>query len=254
MESPEYLFIDKGLIPMETYNLNTSQNVSLEFRIASVADRMLAYALDILIIGITALIISLIISQTGFGFSPWMLIMLLPVLFYHFLFEMFFNGQSLGKMIMGIRVVKVDGSQLTIGSCFIRWIFRLIDITLMGGAVAVLVIIINGKGQRLGDLAASTTVLKTNRQGELERTIWTEIEENYQIRFPQVEFLSEKDIQVVKDVLLAAYKNGYSSTSSDLVKKTRAAINDKTGISSELNDRSFLVTILKDFNAYHQLQ
>ena len=238
---------------METYNLNTSQNVSLEFRIASVADRMLAYALDLLIIGTAALIVTLVLSQTGFGFSPWMLIMFFPVLFYHFLFEMFFNGQSPGKMIMGIRVVKTDGSQLTLGSCFIRWIFRLIDITLMGGAVAVLVIIINGKGQRLGDLAAATTVLKTTRKGELERTIWTEVEENYEIRFPQVELLSEKDIQVVKDVLLTAYKNGYTQTASDLVRKTRTAINEKTGISSELNDRSFLVTILKDFNAFHQL-
>lgn len=238
---------------METYNLNTSQNVSLEFRIASVADRMLAYALDLLIIGTAALIVTLVLSQTGFGFSPWMLIMFLPVLFYHFLFEMFFNGQSPGKMIMGIRVVKTDGSQLTLGSCFIRWIFRLIDITLMGGAVAVLVIIINGKGQRLGDLAAGTTVLKTTGKGELERTIWTEVEENYEIRFPQVELLSEKDIQVVKDVLLTAYKNGYTQTASDLVRKTRTAINEKTGISSELNDRSFLVTILKDFNAFHQL-
>lgn len=238
---------------METYNLNTSQNVSLEFRIASVADRILAYALDILIIGVTALIISLIVSQTGFGFSPWMLIMFLPVLFYHFLFEIFFNGQSLGKRIMGIRVVKTDGSQLTLGSCFIRWIFRLVDITLMGGTIAVLAIIINGKGQRLGDLAASTTVLKTNRQGQLGHTIWTEVEENYEIRFPQVELLSEKDIQVVKEVLLAAYKNEYHETSSELVKKTRIAINEKTGITSDLNDHRFLVTILKDFNAFHQL-
>lgn len=238
---------------METFNLSTSQNVSLEFRIASVGDRMLACLLDFLIIGITALVILLVITQAGIDFSPWMLIMLLPVLFYHFLFEILFNGQSLGKMIMGIRVVKTEGSQLTIGSCFIRWIFRLVDVTMMGGAVAVLVIIINGRGQRLGDLAASTTVLKTTDKGRIENTIWTEIEDGYQIRFHEVERLSEKDIQIIKDVLLTAYKNEYNETTSALLRNTRKAVNEKTGITSDLRDMPFLATMIKDFNAIHQM-
>lgn len=238
---------------METFNLSTSQNVSLEFKIASVADRILAYILDIIILGLTSLIFSLVISLTAFGFSEWMLLLFLPVLFYHLLFEVFFNGQSLGKMIMGIRVVKTDGSQLTIGSCFIRWIFQLIDILLLGGAVAILVIIINGKGQRLGDLAASTTVLKINKQGKLENTIWTEIEETYEIKFPQVQLLGDRDIQVVREVLAVSYKNGYNDTTAQLVKNTRDAICEKTSITSDLNDRNFLLTIVKDYNALHQL-
>ncbi len=238
---------------METFNLSTSQNVTLEFKIASVADRILAYILDIIILGITSLIFSLVISLTAFGFSEWMLLLFLPVIFYHLLFEIFFNGQSLGKMIMGIRVVKTDGSQLTIGSCFIRWIFQLIDILLLGGAVAILVIIVNGKGQRLGDLAASTTVLKINKQGKLENTIWTEIEETYEIKFPQVQLLGDKDIQVVREVLAVSYKNGYNTTTAQLVKNTRSAICEKASITSDLNDRNLLLTIVKDYNALHQL-
>lgn len=238
---------------METFNLSTSQNVTLEFRIASVGDRILAFMLDVMILGFTAIIIALIFTQTGIGSSPWMVVLFLPLVFYHFLFEVLFNGQSLGKMIMGVRVVKTDGSQLTIGACFIRWIFRLVDVTLMGGTIAVLMIIVNGKGQRLGDLAASTTVLKTSRTGKLENTIWTEVEENYAVSFPQVERLSEKDIQVIKDVLLESYKSGYNQTTSALVKETRKAIAEKASITSELNDRSLLITLVKDFNAIHQL-
>jgi uncharacterized RDD family membrane protein YckC len=236
---------------METFNLSTSQNVTLQFRIASVGDRILAFSLDVLILGSVGLIVALFISQTGVN-SPWLLALLLPVLFYHFMFEVLFNGQSLGKMIMKVRVVKTDGSQLTIGSCFIRWIFRLVDVTLMGGAVAVLVIIINGKGQRWGDIAASTTVLKTSGRENLGNTIWTEVEENYQIRFPQVEGLSEKDIQVIQEVLLVSQKNGFNETSFTLLKQTRKAIAEKAGIVSELNDRDFLITLVMDFNAVHQ--
>lgn len=237
---------------METFNLSTSQNVTLEFRIASVGDRIIAYLLDLIILGLTALVVTLVLTQTGIGFSSWMMVLFLPVLFYHFLFEVLFNGQSLGKMIFGIRVVKTDGSQLTIGTCFIRWIFRLIDVTLMGGTIAILIIILNGKGQRLGDIAASTTVLKIGKQGKLENTIWTDIEDSYEICFPQVERLSEKDIQVIKDVLLVTYKNGNNETTSSLIKEIRKAVAEKAGITSDLKDRNFLITMVKDFNAFHQ--
>lgn len=238
---------------MENFHLTTSQNVSLEYKIASVADRMLAYMLDITFHIVTALVFVFIVTILKLEYAYWMWVLFLPLFFYHFLFEIFFNGQSLGKMIMRIRVVKTDGSPLTLGSCFIRWSFRLIDITLVGGSLAVLTIIINGKGQRLGDIAASTTLLKTSNQGSLENTIWTEVKENYEICFPQVERLSEKDIQTIKDVLLVTRKQGRNLTTANLRKTVRRAIFEKTGISSELNDRDFLGTILKDYNALHQL-
>jgi uncharacterized RDD family membrane protein YckC len=236
---------------METFNLSTSQNVALEFKIASVGDRILAFMLDVFILGAIGLGLGLLITQLATA-TPWMLVLLLPVLFYHLIFEVLFNGQSLGKMILGIRVVKTDGSQLTFGTCFIRWIFRLVDVTLMGGAVAVLFIIVTGKGQRLGDLAASTTVLKTSKTENIGPTIWAEVEESYEVRFPQAERLSEKDIKTITEVLLVSYKNSNNETSSELVQKTRNAIAEKTLITSELNDRNFLITLVKDFNAIHQ--
>lgn len=236
---------------METFNLSTTQNVALEFKIASVGDRILAFMLDVFILGIIGLGVGLVIAQLGTA-SPWMLVLLLPVLFYHLIFEVLFNGQSLGKMIMGIRVVKADGSQLTFGTCFIRWIFRLVDVTLMGGAVAVLIIIVTGKGQRLGDLAASTTVLKASKTENNGSTIWAEVEESYEVQYPQAERLSEKDIKTITEVLLVSYKNSENETSSNLLRKTRKAIAEKILITSELNDRNFLITLVKDFNAIHQ--
>ncbi len=238
---------------METFNINTSQNVTLQFRIASVGDRILAFMLDVVILGISALAVTLTFSQTGIGFSLWMIIFIFPVVFYHFLFESLFNGQSPGKMIMGIRVVKIDGSQLSLGTCFIRWIFRLIDVTLLGGGIAVLLIIISGKGQRLGDMAASTTVLKTSPPIKLDNTVWTDIEESYQPKFVEVDKLTDRDIQIIKEVLNEVEKSGSNYTTSTLLQETRKAIAEKTGIVSDLNNRDFLITVVKDFNAVYQV-
>ena len=57
------------------------------------------------------------------------LIYTLPMLLYHLLFEVFNNGQSIGKASLRIRVVKLDGSQPDLGSLLIRWLLRILDIT-----------------------------------------------------------------------------------------------------------------------------
>ena len=234
---------------METYNLATSQNVTLEYRIASVGDRILAYIIDLLIMASAILSVVLIISQVFGNFSPWFILTFIPMVFYHFLFEVLFNGQSPGKMIFHIRVVKTDGSQLTLGSCFIRWIFRFLDVLISGGALAVAFIVVNGKGQRLGDVTADTTVLKLSKKGELNNTSYVDLEDDYKPKFHEVEALTDKDIQTIKEVLKTSLDRDFDDVAISLVKQTRKVIAEKTGIESELGNRDFLITIVKDYNA-----
>lgn len=61
--------------------------------------------------------------------------------------------------------------------------------------------LINGKGQRLGDLAANTTVIKLKQDIKLEEIIIPQTAQNYEVKFPQVSLLSENDIQIIKDVI-----------------------------------------------------
>lgn len=238
---------------METYQLNTSQNVTLEYPIASVGDRLLSTLLDQLIGGIYLLGALIIFVQLDIDFAIWQLIFLIPIFLYHFLFELLFNGQSPGKMILRTKVIKTDGSALTAGSCFIRWIFRLVDITLFMGAIAVLIIILNGKGQRLGDLAAATTVLKLPRKKDLKTSIWQEIEDNYEPQFRQVEYLSDEDIRTVKEVLEISERQKDENKKEKIQRKTSLAIAKKIGVESNLPDTEFLKTIIKDYNAIHQI-
>lgn len=239
---------------METIELNTTQNVSLEFPIASVADRILAYLVDLLVMAFYALVLILgLLNGLELSMAWWMLFLVFPVLGYHLIFEMFFNGQSPGKRMLNIKVFKSDGRHLSAGSCFIRWIFRLADITFTSGALAIIMIIINGKGQRLGDVAAGTTVLKIKNKNHIHQTLWMEVEEGYQLRFPEAEKLSDKDVQTIKEVLqTTADASKRPDSYVELLSKARKAIEQKTRTQSTLPDREYLTTMIKDYNACHQ--
>lgn len=238
---------------MEIFELNTSQNVSLQFPIASVADRILAFFFDSIFMATYVIIVALILV-TWFNEFTWEItFFFLPVPFYHLFFELLFNGQTPGKRIMNIRVFKTDGTNLSAGNCFIRWIFRFVDVSITAGALATFVIIINGKGQRLGDIATQTTVLKIRRKNNLQQTLWVDIEKDYQPRFPEAETLSDKDVQIIKEVINVVNDSQRRPDNYVLLlNNTRKAIEQKLNTSSDLTDMDYLTTIIKDYNACHQ--
>jgi len=174
-------------------------------------------------------------------------IFFLPLFFYHLLCETLLNGQSFGKKIMKMRVVKLDGSQAGIGSYFLRWILAPIDYFLYG-AVGIVTMIVNGKGQRLGDLAAHTTVVKLKAEAKLEDTILKTTPVNYDVKFPQVSLLNDNDISLVKEVLDMNYKKPDVEVYTRIINKTKEAIEMKIGVNTDMHPLTFLDTVLKDYN------
>lgn len=238
------------------YNLSTTQNVDIEFQIASLGDRLLAYVLDNLVKFFYVVVVGILLNLMDQFTNPssWLLMLLIPVIFYTLLCEIFLNGQTFGKIIMKIRVVKQDGDELTVGSSFIRWIFRLVDFQMSSGVAAILTIAIGGKGQRVGDIVAGTSVLKIDGGSRLEETIFEQIPENYNPSFPEVDRLTDEDVQTVKEVLsLTSKDNEYANGAPHpLIMKTKDVVEQKLQITSKLPSKTFLETVLKDFNYYHQ--
>ena len=147
-----------------------------------------------------------------------------------------------------MRVVKLDGSQAGIGSYFLRWILAPIDIYFTYGSVGLITMLINGKGQRLGDLAANTTIVKLKTEAKLDDTILQPTPVNYEVRLPEVSNLSDKDISIVKEVLDLNYKNPDAVMYERILHKTKEAIEKKIGVTSNLHPLTFLDTVLKDYN------
>ena len=241
---------------MQTIEIQTTQNVHIEYPVASVGDRVVAGLIDQLImigylIAIIFFYLWLLNVTEGTSFSypvAYFVILFLPLFFYHLLCETYLNGQSFGKKLMKMRVVKLDGTQAGIGSYFLRWILAPIDIYFTYGSVGLVTMIINGKGQRLGDLAAHTTVVKLKAETKLDDTILRVTPTNYEVKFPQVSGLSDKDVSLVKEVLDLNFKNPDIIVYTRILNKTKEAIEKKIGVTTTLHPLNFLDTVLKDYN------
>ncbi len=236
---------------MENLSITSAQNVQIEHPVASVGERIVATFLDFLFMSayvVMMLLISGISNNTGYIY--WFIIFL-PVILYHLLFEVFMEGQSLGKKTMKIKVMNSDGSRPGFISYFLRWIFRIVDVTFLFGGIAVITIITNGKGKRVGDLAANTSVIRMKNKFYGE-SIYTEIPENYKIKYPEVTYLSADDIHTAKETLDFLKKNEYTGTSSKLIVKLKNAFEQKMGIRTEDIPAEFIEQVIKDYNARYQ--
>ncbi|MBK8927217.1 MAG: RDD family protein [Crocinitomicaceae bacterium] len=150
----------------KTVDIVTSHNVSIDYEAASVMNRGVAVFLDQLIIGVYILLVLFIVSSFGISTLDFNMttiifyILLLPAMFYSLWCEFFFKGQTVGKLALGIRVVKLNGENATLADYTMRWIFRIIDYWISAGSVAAIFIASTEKGQRLGDVLAQTAIIK----------------------------------------------------------------------------------------------
>ena len=151
---------------MKKVDIITSHNISIDYEAVSVMNRGIAQFLDMLVMLVYFWIVIWICLSFGFRtydfnmMTIMVTILQLPVLFYSLLFEYLLKGQTVGKLAMGIRVVKLNGENATIGDYAMRWAFKLIDLWFSAGAIAALFISTTEKGQRLGDVLAQTSVVK----------------------------------------------------------------------------------------------
>jgi uncharacterized RDD family membrane protein YckC len=231
---------------MRTIQIQTPQNVTVEYELASVGDRIIANILDYLVFFVWAVVwIGLFAALKANNLTMGVIgifIVGVPWVFYHLLSEIFFNGQSLGKRARDLKVIRLDGTQPSIGDYLLRWLLRLIDISLMSGAVAVITILINGKGQRLGDLAAGTTVVRIRPRASLDDTLMLP-DAHYQVVFPQAANLTTEDVTLIRQL----FQQGVSRQNYLLINEVANKVKELTGIHTDLQDEPFLRTLLRDY-------
>ena len=237
---------------MDNFQIETAQNISIYQNVAHLTTRIGSYIIDKLIITGYVVMMILIMSMLDFthGFDAWIFYVLfgLPAFFYSLVFEVLMNGQTPGKQLNKIRVVKLDGSKPTFSSYLLRWMLNFIDFTLSSGSVAVVSIIATGKGQRLGDMAGGTTVISEKKRVTIAQTIAVDIPDNYVPTFPQVTVLTDADIQTIKNVYYSAKRKH----NHKVVMKLHTKIINLTQIKSDLNALEFIDTVLKDYSYYTQ--
>lgn len=234
---------------MDNFQIETAQNISIKQQVAGVGDRILAFIVDTFILGLYLIFSRVVVSAAGLdsaGEWVYYLLMGLPVLLYYLLWESLWNGQTPGKAALQIRVVKLDGSRPAFSNFVLRWLLRLIDISFSSGAVAVVTILLTGKGQRLGDLAAGTTVISEKKQIGLEQSLATDIPNNYQPEYPQVSILKDRDVQQVKNLFQNARRNGDHHIILALSNK----LSELLDVTPRQRPVDFVQQVIADYNYY----
>lgn len=261
----------KYLRRMSLVAVSTPFNIDLDFEIAPLYKRLFAWCIDVALLLLYARGMKLFITELFV--SPYdeypvgldFLVVSLPMLLYPLITEAVFQGQSLGKKLMGVRVISLEGGEPDIGQYLLRWVFRVWEwplvfgfvsaglFGLMGqlfvcgicGIVVVIIIAVTNKSQRLGDLAASTSVVSTRYKYSLDDTVFQYITpQDYKVSFPEVMRLSDRDINAVKTVL----KQTQKTQRYDTAHRVAIKIKDVLGIQSDLEVTDFLDKLLADYN------
>ena len=234
---------------MNNLLINTPQNVNFEYKLAPVGSRILAFALDYGIIILYVFLVALFFRTTRIvdhldDWSLWGIYSLvyLPAFFYPLFSETFMNGQTIGKKVMKIKVVKIDGTRATFYQYFIRWVANAVDIFLSLGGIGLTSIILSTKAQRLGDIAADTTVITLKETLNLKETVFEELTIEHEIIYPEVYKISDQEINEIKDI----YNTGYRRKNYDIIKALATKVEIMIGKTTDERPEDFLAQVIKD--------
>ena len=232
---------------MSNIRIETAQNVIIHHEVAGIGDRLVAWLIDGLVkmawYVFWLMLLFILEPQHWDDTSVYMYLILvqLPPSFYHLASELLMDGKSVGKNVMKVKVVRIDGGQPTLGQYLLRWLIRPLD-SLYG--LGLVVVLINGKGQRIGDLAGGTTVVSLKQRTRLSDTLLTEVRDTHMARFPQAVRLTDAQAALVKEVLGSTRIANRIAMIDEVAAKVRAT----TGISGDgLNNMDFLKAVLHDY-------
>ena len=158
-------------------SIMTSQAVALESRPANVATRAVASVIDFAFYAALEILAIAGLSNVmwefnGAQFDTFMTVLIaLPVLVIPTAVETLTHGRSLGKIVMGTRVVRDDGGPISFRHAVTRWGTGLIEVFLTFGMLAFTVAMLTPRNKRLGDLLAGTYVARVRGTDEYEYPI-----------------------------------------------------------------------------------
>ena len=231
-------------------DIQTAQNVPLALEPASVGERILATLAD----GVVVVAWYVLVGVVGFGWlgvgdsmALIVLLVLLPATLYHLLFEVLFEGRTPGKMLLKTQVARLDGAQPTLAQYALRWLLRWVDVTATSGLGALLSVVLTKKSQRLGDLAAGTTVVRRRRRVRLGEVLYPPTPAGHEPEFPEAERLSDADVQTLRAVLVRLRLTKRDARASALANRAKAAVERRLGMEPvPMPAEAFLKAVVRD--------
>lgn len=256
---------------MPAIKVSTNFNIDLEFTLAPFHRRFFAWLIDAVVALIYFFIAVKIVSSFKYNNETaddsWtFLIVMLPIQLYPLIAEFTTKGQTLGKRLMGIRVVNESGGNATISQYLLRWLLRLGDLMLVYCIILLsifgpfifffvgvifalsltdfILVLATKKFQRIGDLAAGTIVIYPKQESSIHETVFVEVAETYTPKYPEVMRLSDRDLSTIKTIYNGIEKSGDYVLAAQIAAKIQSVLK----INTSQSDIEFIATVLKDYN------
>lgn len=192
--------------------LVTPEAVLVELPTAGAASRGLARLIDLLIgflgvslvtavgaVTLEALGISVIGPVAVGSFAVFAFLVAVPIGT-----ELIWRGRSVGKAIMGLQVVAIDGGRVTARQVMVRGMVALLDVYMSMGVLALVSSVFSDDGRRLGDMAAGTVVVRRRRAPTVTVPVAFHPPQGFEgyVRQLPVRRLAPRDLALVRDYLL----------------------------------------------------
>jgi uncharacterized RDD family membrane protein YckC len=241
----------------KTIEITTTQHVTIEYDLASLRERILAWVLDAIAVGIgysfLRILFFIVLKEESLAMGWQMFVQVfLFILYFAYLtcFEIWNGGQTLGKKALGIKVVRLDGKDPEWSDVLLRSLLHLIDTLFTAGIVGVLLIKTTPRQQRLGDMAAQTSVIKlfsSDYYFRLDSILSLTSTANYVPVYDQVRQLSEKDMLFIKTVLDRQRKYP-NAAHEQAIENLALHLRDLLELERpNTTDQDFLKTLLRDY-------
>ncbi|HVS94476.1 MAG TPA: RDD family protein [Mucilaginibacter sp.] len=238
---------------MQTIRITTSQNIDIDYEIGGLGERIVARIIDyalFMLIMILGLIVANMTHTSLNEWSPAAVIMLIIYaslyVFYDLVCEIFMNGQSVGKKVMKIKVISLDGGRPSVSQYLLRWLFRIVDFTISFNFCALICAAVSENNQRLGDIVAGTVLIKTSPRTQIGSIVFMPAPAGYEAVFKEAGQLNDRDIELIHDVINNYVKTGNNVLVYEMADKVKRHLG--IAVPAGMNNMIFLQTIIRDYN------
>jgi uncharacterized RDD family membrane protein YckC len=206
--------------------------------------------IDLLIQGILLLALTLALSLAGTAVSPDLgvflfgvgtLVVVAIVVGFYIVFEALNGGRTPGKAALGIRVVSVDGTSLSLVAVTLRTLMRLVDFLPAAYAIGAISIVTSARNQRLGDLIANTVVVRDRTPVPSAAAPMPQ----HELRGWDVSAVGDAEIGLVRRWAARRADLNHDAR-QNLARELAGRLRPRVGGGRELDDETFLLQLLAE--------
>ena len=245
---------------MKKVEILTANTIPIQYETASLMNRGIALFLDLVVKFVYVLIVLLFfsffsISSNAFLSDEFSAVIFhfafiwFPMTFYSLFMEYLMKGQTVGKLIMGIRVVSMNGENASLNDYIMRWTFRMVDFYLSAGGLGAILISTTENGQRLGDILAQTVVIRSNptQLYSMQDILKIKTKSDYEPVYLGVTKFTDDDMIILKNTL-SRYKKHPNAAHKEAVIQLTTRIVEELNLSEMPKQKlAFLRAILQDY-------